>query len=87
MPEIRIHVLVIDHEHGQNITVHPTDEDARKTLYEYVEENWDLGDFIPDDEGEAIDKYFEDAAGRGFGHSESYSLEETTVKIKEELTK
>ena len=81
MQNIKIHILVIDHAHGQNISAHGTEEEAQKALSEYVKENWEMDAQIPEDESEAIDAYFEEAAGRGLGHSESYSLEETTVKL------
>lgn len=54
-------VLLIDHKHGVNVTVHWTHEQAKAALLAYVADWWEqeTGTVVmPHDPDEAIEEYF-----------------------------
>ncbi len=66
-------VLVIDHRHGTDSSVHRTEGGAREALHSYVVQFWDevvgrhgLADKMPEDPSEAIDAYFEAMEDEGY---------------------
>ena len=77
-------VLVIDHEHGTNISAHATEDGAKYALYEYCREWWD--DAISEQYGKladlsrdaAIDAYFD--CHNTCLDSEWYILEESKIE-------
>lgn len=71
-----IQVLIIDHRHGRNVSLHRTIEAASAELLQYVNEWWDH-EFpnTPKPAGsEAIDAYFEKHA------QEFYSIEQSSLE-------
>ena len=79
---MNVWVLNIDHQHGNNISVHATEAGAVAELYEYVSDFWEQEtareDFltnpeIPMDQQEAIRAYFT------LWTDEYYSIEEHVV--------
>lgn len=81
-----VHVLIIQHKHGEDISVHSSEEYARNELYDYICNWWGEWDELPWDEDkecnklpenrdEAIDMYFEVA----IDHGEGYEIAERTL--------
>lgn len=76
-------VLIIDHQHGTDISVHASCQDARQALYAYCAQQWDDG--LTKQYGAlsklsleaAIDAYF-DAWGMAWDY-EYYLLEERPI--------
>lgn len=77
-------VLIVDHRHGTNISVHATHEHAVRSLGDYCAAEWDDG--LTEQYGELeslaqvdlIEAYF-DAWGQGFD-PEWYLLEERPIE-------
>lgn len=77
-------VLTIDHKHGDNTSIHLSEEDAKDELYEYVTRWWseitgsiqrDIPEVPPEDKAEAVRLYFE-------GHDyEYFSISEATITV------
>lgn len=81
---MNVHVLIISHPHGENVSVHRTEGGALAALLDYVMEWWhDVmdGEPPPKDWKDAIDIYFERMADNGLGHSESYLLEMRALEL------
>lgn len=71
---ICVYVLVISHRHGDNVTVHTTEEGAHGELAAYCDERWNSWEHPttatkPEDNQELIDGYFETVSG-----DESYEI-------------
>lgn len=66
-------VLIIDHKYGQDISIHATEDSARKSLYEWASQWWDelngVDDISEFTQQQAVDCYFENH-GR-----ESYAID------------
>ncbi len=59
---IPVWVLHISYDDGDTVQVHPDLDRARASLFEYVSGNWERffeDEAMPEDEGLAIDSYFE----------------------------
>lgn len=78
---MNVWVLVIEHDHGLNVSAHADEQHARDALAAYVEQWWDHevdgddweDDAMPAERDKAIEAYFEIVEG------ESYLLQEVTV--------
>lgn len=58
----RVIVLLIDHRHGTDVSLHRTQKGAHKALVEYVRDEWkneQLEESMPKDEEEMIEQYFQ----------------------------
>lgn len=56
---MKVAVLVISHSHGENVTVHGTEESVYDELHKYVKENWKRWmPEIPENKHDAIHEYF-----------------------------
>lgn len=78
MSNQKVWVLTIDHRHGSNVSVFANDLLALAELAGYVREwwhdgGWPLDETAPEDDGEAINQYFENVG------DEFYSLESTDL--------
>lgn len=68
--------LVLNHEYGTDVTLHPTREDALAKVDQFVTDWWadEMGDEpMPDDAAEARETYFSTVVG------EFYAITDTTV--------
>jgi hypothetical protein len=57
-----VHVLTIEHKHGENVSVHRTAAGAQEKLHGYVIEWWEheiSDEPMPEDAEEAIKAYFD----------------------------
>lgn len=75
-----VYVLQIDHRHGEDVSVHESEQGARAAAANWAREYWDevaglsdVPDETPSDDEDAISIYF-DAHEREF-----YSITETSV--------
>lgn len=72
-----VEVLIINHRHGYDVSVHETEDLAVKELASYCRDWWE--DFCTEDQPKSnddiIEAYFEAADGR-----ESYELQNHQVK-------
>jgi hypothetical protein len=74
MNTIHCWVAVIQHRHGHDTQVAATEQELQDKLDDYVKQNWDdelPSTLMPEDQGQRIDKYFEEMAER----EESYEIE------------
>jgi len=76
---VNVWVLVIEHDHGLDVSAHADEQHARDALAAYVEQWWDHEidrecDAMPAERDKAIEAYFEIVEG------ESYLLQEVTVR-------
>lgn len=84
LPDQTVWVLIVDHRHGTNISVHATYEHAMRALGDYCAAEWDEG--LTEQYGQQaslsqedlIESYF-DAWGQGFD-PEWYLLEERPIE-------
>ena len=81
-----VHVLIITHKYGTNVSVFVTCKEAMAELYEFVEEWWgdcgdmhDLPEKPPKNHKKAIDAYFQHQLDHG-SDPEGYEIEQTTLK-------
>jgi len=61
-----IHVLMIHHKHGQNVTAHDTAKGADEELERYVADEWDAEINEPYPKDEPVKVYFEKAEDEWF---------------------
>lgn len=72
-----VYVLIIDHRHGRNVSIHETDVDANVEVANFAREWWETetsgyggeSAIMPSDPGQLVSEYF-DASG------EIWSVEE-----------
>lgn len=76
---MKVHVLVINHRHGINISAHDTARGAEEEVGRYVADEWDdeIKEPYPKDSSTAIKAYFEKV------ESESAEIEELTIQSEE----
>jgi hypothetical protein len=75
---MKVWVLTVIHKHGYDVSAHTTQEGAHGALASYVGDWWDQEmseELIPDDDGEAIDRYF-----AKMSDAESYSIDECELE-------
>ncbi|MFA9261750.1 MAG: hypothetical protein ACEQSB_00120 [Undibacterium sp.] len=81
MITVPVHILIIHHRQGENVTAHASHEEARKELYDYCLEEWSSSrDPLPQDHDEAIDEYFENY------NKEFAEITESEIAINAEWT-
>ena len=72
---MHVWILAIDTKYGTDLTASASYDLARSALMEFVARNWEDEDGpIPEDQGAAIDAYFEGS------HQDYYTLESATVQ-------
>lgn len=69
-----VYVVNIDHRYGNTTSVHATIKGAKRSIYEWVVDNWTLSAGIPQDYDQAIAEYFDLFSG------ESVTIEPTNVE-------
>ncbi len=76
--KLGVHVLIISHKYGEDVSVYSSLRLARNVLYDYACEWWDHWDSLvgnpPDDIDATIDLYFEATAER-----EGYEILDRTI--------
>src|ERR1017187_1356209 len=84
---ITVQVLMVEHRHGTNTSVHRTEEAARDELHGYVVMWWEQemeDQVMPEDRDEAIKAYFEAQEGEFYKIVES-SLDGAAVIAEDSL--
>ena len=71
---MHVWILAIDTKYGTDLTAYASYDLARSALMKFVATNWDFEEPIPEDQGAAIDAYFEGS------HQDYYTLESATVQ-------
>ena len=69
-----VFVASIDHRYGETISVHTTIEGAKRSIHQWIVDNWTLSAGIPTDYDQAIAEYFDEFSG------ESCSIYPTNVE-------
>lgn len=77
---IEVFVLVISHKHGEDVSVHRTNEGAMEELYQFVQEWWEsrMEGPLPSDKADAISAYFTEMSD-GCGE-ENYSTRRVLIQ-------
>ncbi len=75
---MKVHVLVIHHRHGINLSAHDTAKGAEEEVGRYVADEWDdeIKEPYPEDSSTAIKTYFEKV------ESEYAEIEELTIQAE-----
>lgn len=79
---ITCYALIVSHRHGQNITVHPSEEAAKAALADFVDDWWEaeeIEDEKPSDREEMVDIYFDQIDEQWAIDRCSLALDEDTI--------
>ncbi len=78
---MKVHVVMIHHKHGTNLSAHDTAKGAEEEVQQYVDAEWDaeISPKVEYPEENQVEAYFEKV------ESEWFEIEELTIQAEEGL--
>ena len=78
-----VHVLIIEHKHGRDVSVHETDQDALDTVLAYCEQWWSHEFSEPMPQENVVLEYFANMRDRD--GEENFEIAECEVQSSERV--